>query len=260
MVGGDGHLVHQVAGDEDRLALGRELLHQVPDPQHAFRVQPVDRLVEQQHLRVAEHRGRDAEPLAHAERETARPLARHVLQPDQGEHLVNAGPWQALSLGQEQQVIAGAAARVHRLGLQQRADGAQRVGQVAVVAAVNRRRAPLRPVQAEDQPHGGGLAGAVGPEEAGDLTRGDGERQVIDRRLVAVTLGEVTCFDHVNSSPGRDDRTADNATLKRSKLPQPGSKRFPAAACRHAVPSSSERAVRSGASHGLAVGAGGPVT
>ena len=75
VVGGDRHLVHQVAGDEDRAALGGQPLHQVPDPDDALGVEPVDRLVEDEDRRVAEQRGGDAEPLAHAEREAARALA-----------------------------------------------------------------------------------------------------------------------------------------------------------------------------------------
>ena len=77
VVGGDRHLVHQVAGYQDGPALGGQLLHQVPDPQHALGVQPVHRLVQQQHLRVAEQGRGDAEPLAHAEGEAARPLVGH---------------------------------------------------------------------------------------------------------------------------------------------------------------------------------------
>src|ERR1700750_678245 len=78
VVGGVLHLRHQVAGDEDRAALGRERLHQVPDPQDAPRVEPVDRFVEHEPLRAAEHRRRDPEPLAHAEGETLGPFAGHL--------------------------------------------------------------------------------------------------------------------------------------------------------------------------------------
>ena len=51
--------------------------HQRADPADALGVEAVDRLVEQQHRRVAEQRGGDAEPLAHAQRERAGLLARH---------------------------------------------------------------------------------------------------------------------------------------------------------------------------------------
>jgi hypothetical protein len=56
-----------VAGHQDGAAHGGEPLHQIPDPQDAFGVEPVDGLVGQQDLRVPEHG--HAEPLAHAEGE-----------------------------------------------------------------------------------------------------------------------------------------------------------------------------------------------
>ena len=196
VVGGDGHLVHQVAGHQDGSALGGEPLHQVPDPQDAFGVEPVDRLVEEQDLRVAEHGHGDAEPLAHAEREAAGPLVRHVLQADQVQHLLDPAGRQTLGLGQEQQVVAGRAAGVHGLGLEQRSDGPQRIPQVTVAPAVDERGAGVRPVQAQDEAHGGGLAGAVRPEEPRHPAWLDREGQVVHRRLGPVELGQIANLDH----------------------------------------------------------------
>jgi hypothetical protein len=178
VVGGDSHLVHQVTGHKDGAALGGELLHQVPDPQDAFGIEAVDRLVEEQDFRVAEHGHGHAEPLAHAEREAAGPLVRHVLQAHQGQHLLDPARRQALSLRQEQQVVPGTAAGMHGLGLKQRADRPQRILQVTVAAAVDERGAALRPVQAQDEPHGSGLARAVRPEEPCHLPRLDAGRKV----------------------------------------------------------------------------------
>ena len=98
-------------GDEDRTALGRERLHQVAHPEDALGVEAVDRLVEEQHLGVAEQRGGDAEPLAHAEREALGALPGHVLEADDAEHLVHPAGRDAGQLGQAQQVVAGAAGR-----------------------------------------------------------------------------------------------------------------------------------------------------
>jgi hypothetical protein len=90
---------------------------------------------------------------------------------------------------------------MHGLRLEQRADGPQRVRQVAVLLAVDCGGAALRPVKAEDQPHGGGLAGAVRPEEAGDRARLDSEGQMVDCQLVPVALGEVVRLDHLPALP-----------------------------------------------------------
>jgi hypothetical protein len=72
VIGGDGHLVHQVAGDEHGAALRGQPLQQATDPPDALRVQPVDRLVQQQRGRVSQQRDPDAQPLPHPQREAAR--------------------------------------------------------------------------------------------------------------------------------------------------------------------------------------------
>ena len=90
VVGGLRHLAHQVAGDQDGAAVGGQLPEEPADPSDALRVQAVDRLVEHQHRRVAEQRGGDAEPLLHAERETADPAPGHRFEPGQPQHLGDA--------------------------------------------------------------------------------------------------------------------------------------------------------------------------
>src|SRR5436305_2878008 len=89
-----------------------------------------------------------------------------------------------------------AAARVERRGLQQRADLAEREPQVTVDAAGDLDRAVVGRVQAQDQSHGGGLAGPVRPEEAGDDAGADVEAQLIDRRYRTVALGQGVSLDH----------------------------------------------------------------
>ena len=91
VVGGQRHLRHQVAGDEDRAALGGQLPGEGAHPADALGVQAVDRLVEDDDRRVAEQRDGDAQPLAHAEGELADALAGDRLQPDEAEHLVDPG-------------------------------------------------------------------------------------------------------------------------------------------------------------------------
>ncbi|SFY53584.1 hypothetical protein STEPF1_06867 [Streptomyces sp. F-1] len=199
VVGGQRHLAHQVRGDEDRTALGGERLHQVAHPEDALGVEAVDRLVEQQHLGVAEQRGGDAEALAHAEGEALGPLLRHVLEADDAEHLVHPAGRDAGQLGEAQQVVAGGAAAVHGLGVEQRADLAGCVGQPAVGVAADGHRAGRGVVQPEDHPHGGGLARAVRPEEAGHGTRPHLEGKVVHSGLVAVPLRQAYSLDHART-------------------------------------------------------------
>src|SRR5712691_7758531 len=61
--GGVLHLAHEVRGQEDRAPLGGQRPHQATNPLDALGVEPVDRFIEDQHVRVAEQGGRDAKPL-----------------------------------------------------------------------------------------------------------------------------------------------------------------------------------------------------
>src|SRR5258705_128251 len=97
VIGGDSHLVHQVAGYENGPALTGQLLHQVPDPEDALRVETVDWLVEDEDPGIAQQRRSDADPLAHAEGVCTGPLVGRLGQPDQGEHLIDPGPGQPLA-------------------------------------------------------------------------------------------------------------------------------------------------------------------
>ena len=174
---------HQVAGDEHGAALGGQLPGEGADPADALRVQAVDRLVEHDDRRVAEQRGGDAEPLAHAEGEAGRPAGRppRPARPARAPRRP-ARPGMRVADREPAQVVAGGAARVQGARLEQRADLAQRRGRVGVAAAVDGHRAGGRPVEAEDHPHRRGLAGAVRAEEAGHPAGLDGERRCRPRR------------------------------------------------------------------------------
>ena len=97
------------------------------------------------------------------------------LQPDLIQHLIDPPPGQALRMSQPQQVIASGAAGLQRPGVEQCADVLQRAGQGAVRPAADQCGALVQGVQAEDDPHCGGLSGTVGPDEPGHLARVHGE-------------------------------------------------------------------------------------
>lgn len=196
VVGGEGHLTHQVRGDEDRAALPGKGLHEVADPVDALGVQTVHRLVEHQDLGVAEQRPGDAEPLSHAEGEALGALLRHRREADGLQHLADPGRRNAVALRETEQMVVGGAPTVHGLGVEQCADVPQRVLEVPVVLAVDPDVSARGVVQAEDHPHRGGLPGAVGPQEAGDDARPHTEGQLVDRRLLAVAFGQPREFDH----------------------------------------------------------------
>ena len=189
------HLGEQVAGDEHRAAL---VVGQVPEepaqPLDALGVQAVGRLVEHEDGGVAEQCRREREPLAHAEGVAARPAVAGVGEPDLDERLVGAAQRQARGAAVHAQVVAAGPGGVEG-GLQDGADGPERLGQRRVRGAVERGRARVGRLQAEHHPQGRGLAGAVGPEEAGDRARLHGEAQVADRPHLAEGLAESADVD-----------------------------------------------------------------
>ena len=95
------------------------------------------------------------------------------------DQLVDPSAWDAVSLGQCEQVIARRAARVHRASLEQRSDLVQWRRMLAIRLPVDRHRALRRPVEPENEPHRGGLPRAVRTEEAGDDAGTDGERKTV---------------------------------------------------------------------------------
>jgi hypothetical protein len=197
------HLAHQVAGDQHGASLVGELAQQSANPPDAVEVQPVDRLVEQQHARVADQRRRDPETLPHAQRVALDPTPGRTVEPDPFDHLVHPACRDAVRPGGHAEVAASGAPVVCRAGVEQRADLPERFGERLVRTPVHECRPRGGQVEAEHDPHGGGLAGAVRPEEPGDLARFDVEAQVVHGQDVAVASRQAAHLDHScpSSSP-----------------------------------------------------------
>ena len=89
VVGHQRDLGEQVAADEDRAALAGEGDEDVADPAHAFGIEAVGRLVEDQRVRVTEQHAGESEALAHAERVAADLALGDRGHPDELEHGVD---------------------------------------------------------------------------------------------------------------------------------------------------------------------------
>ena len=70
------------------------------------RIQAVDRLVEDQHLRVAQQRRRQPQALPHSQGEGAHPPPGRITQPDDIEHLGHPMPTDPCARGHPTQVTA----------------------------------------------------------------------------------------------------------------------------------------------------------
>ena len=190
VIGGPGHLAQLVAGDDDRASLRGQAAQRAAQPGDAARVQAVGRLVEDQHLGIAEHGRRQPEALPHAERELPHGPSRGRGEADLVQHLVHPPGRNAVRRGQDPQVIAGPAARVKARRLQHRADHPARPVQAAVADAADERFPGTGLDQAERDAQGGGLPRPVRAEQAGDHPGRGGERHVPHRRHPAEGLGQ----------------------------------------------------------------------
>ena len=180
VVDGLGHLGQQVRRHQHRAALAGEIAHEVAQPGDALRVEAVGRLVEDEDVGVADERGGQLQPLAHAHGEAADLALGVPGEADQLEHLVGSLVVVAAGAGGHAQVGAGRAGRVEAGRLEHGPHRARGVLQVLVAATPDGGR-PSRGVhEAEQHAQRRRLARAVGPEEPGDASGLDGEGQVVD--------------------------------------------------------------------------------
>ena len=131
------------------------------------------------------------EPLAHPEREAADAPARDARQPDELEHLVaRARRGSPLLRASQSRWSSRAQAGVHRAGVEQRADLAQRALERRVRPAGDQRRARRRARRAR----GSSASSSTCRRRSGRRTRSrarlDGERQVVDGERRPVALGQ----------------------------------------------------------------------
>ena len=122
-----GDFSQEVARDEDRAAVVGEVAQELPQPVDSFGVESVGRLVEDQNVGFAQERTREGEALTHSEREGLDTTTAGVGEADLGKDGVDARERQSGRDGEHAQVIAGSAAGMEGVGLEHRADPAERL-------------------------------------------------------------------------------------------------------------------------------------
>src|SRR5437773_5240829 len=80
-----------MAREDDRPAASAEIADQLADLDDARRIEPVRRLVEEDELRIAKQRARDAEPLIHPERVRGELAVRALPEIDDVEQPIEVG-------------------------------------------------------------------------------------------------------------------------------------------------------------------------
>ncbi len=177
---------------------GASLAGQGPEeaahPDDALGVETVERFVQHQDGRIAQHGGRQAQALAHPEREPAGLASRDGLKARLLDHLGDPRTRQALRVGQPQQVMTGRPAGLQGGRIEQRAQIPHRVQQAAVRPSADECVSLIGRVQAENDAHRRRLAGPVGPDKPGHLPRVGRERHPVQRHGGAEALAHAINF------------------------------------------------------------------
>ncbi len=194
-------LVHEVRGDEDRHALvARKIDQQFPETVPSNRIDARGGLVEDQDLRLVQHRHRQRQPLPQAHGQRLGQGVEVRFQAEAGHQVLDALPRllgrQVVQARMQHQVLADGHLAVQRESLRHVAELAPHLHAAGLDrAAEQRRRALRRRQQAGEHLHGGRLAAAVGAEEAEDLAALDRQGDVVDRHEVPEAAGQALGVD-----------------------------------------------------------------
>ncbi len=202
-VGGDGLHVGDDVRRQQHHAVGGEPAQQVAEADPLLGVEAGGGFVHHDHPGVAQQGLGDADPAQHAAGVGAQRALRGAGQVDQFEQFLDPCPrragGEALGGGEVAEELAGGQVRVGPEVLRQvaemAADGVRGGGEVGALVAEG---AAGRAGHRGDDPHQGGLAGAVGAEQAQHAVA-EGEGEAVDGAGAApVDLGDVGQFQHVS--------------------------------------------------------------
>ena len=188
-------LLHVVRGVDDGEALAVEALEVFEDGVARMRIDADGGLVAEEKFRAMEEGGGEIEAAGHAAGEIFHGLAAAIGELHGFEGGVDAGAEigaaEAVELAEDAEVLIGGEFGVERDVLRDETEREARGGVGGGERlAVERERAGVGRAEAADERHRGGLAGAVGAEQAEELAAGDVERHAVERGERAEALGD----------------------------------------------------------------------
>ena len=192
-----------MGGDDDRHALlAGQGDDELADLGHPGGVEPVGRLVQEHEGRVRQQRHGQSQALLHAHGVVLDLLVLLTDEVDGGQGVLDAVGGQPQVGGHHGQVLLAGQARVVGGALDEGADGSRRQGvALADWASQDAHAARRRAGQSQQELHRGGLAGAVGAQEAVDAAGGHGQVQAVDGVDTVVGAGQ-SLRDHHESLRG----------------------------------------------------------
>jgi hypothetical protein len=200
--------------DDAHAALAVEAHHALKDAVATLRVHAHGGLVQEQQPRLVDQPGGDVDPALHATGEGLHPLVRTLAQGNDAQHiphtLLELPALQAVHAPEEVEVGPGAERRVEgQLLRHQPVDLFDAVQVGADIITTHPRRARRGRQEARQHGDEGGLAGAIGTQQAKDLALLDGKADAFDGDQIAVL------FDQIFDLQDLRDRVHSSTTLQR---------------------------------------------
>jgi hypothetical protein len=199
-------LFQVLGGQEDRHAVDEQLAHGLPQVAATARVEPVGRLVEEDHPRTAHQRHGEIEPALHAPGVRPYSPVGRVDEPEPGQQLVHPGNGltcrQVCEVGHQPQVLSPRQQLVDRGELPGHSDtAAYAVGLRPHVEPGDPGLSLIcRNERGQDANHGG-LTGAVGSQQRVHGAGGHDEVDATQNRLIPVRLrdpGDLDCCGSIS--------------------------------------------------------------
>src|SRR5262245_20830548 len=182
-------LLHQMRGEEHRLAARADAAHQLPDGAPRLRIEPGGQLVEEHDVRIVDERERDEEPLLLTAGQRHEPRVALVGETELFEEPHAVGPRSSVERSPEIDGLPHFDPLLELRLLELNADALlERIDVAKWIEAEDRDRSAIRDTQALDALERRGLAGAVRSDQAEDLAVVDLERHLVDGDRPAVGL------------------------------------------------------------------------
>lgn len=194
-------LVHEMRGQQDGLAARQQRLQALPDQVARLRIQPGGRLVHDDEVGIVDERARQRQAPLHAAGELADAGIGLGGQGRERQQLRQPGPHlrvaQAEVAAEYQQVLGHGEVGVQVVELRHHAQARPRLpGLRRHGVAQHLDRPVVERRQAQQGAQGGGLARAVGAQQAIALAAPQREGQAVDDHALAVALGQAMHLQH----------------------------------------------------------------
>src|SRR5580658_3222666 len=189
-------LFHQMSGQEDRFSALADAAHEIPNRPPRLWVKPGGQLVEKHQLRIVDQREGNKQALFLASGKIHEPGVALIGEAELLEQACTVDRFLAVKGRPEVDCLPDLDSLLQLRLLELDSDSVLQFVYLAEgVETENRDGAPVGLAKPFDALHGGGLSGAIGPDQAEDLTLEDFERCLLDGYGLAIGLADAGYLD-----------------------------------------------------------------